>query len=177
VAGSARRGLLITATLTRAIPRWVSPTLDAAALDRSMMRPGTPGPRSLIFTTTDRPFFRFVTRTWLPNGSVRCAAVNSLSSKGSPLAVRRCRGWHLYQLATPYCTRYRDRVRADPRACNAYVLVAAVQITRKLSMECRMGSHNSSSCPPSTIASLLSVKTTPVVLLRELKGWNSQVSA
>ena len=43
----------------------------AAAGDRSMTRPRTNGPRSVIRTVTERPLLRLVTRTWLPNGSVR----------------------------------------------------------------------------------------------------------
>src|SRR5215831_12105237 len=52
-----------------------------------MIRPGTTGPRSLIRTTTDFPFLRFVTFTWLPMGKVSDAAVMSYMWYGSPLAV------------------------------------------------------------------------------------------
>jgi hypothetical protein len=47
------------------------------------------GPRSVIVTTTLLPLPRFVTRTRVPNGSVRCAAVSLCVSKRSPLAVAR----------------------------------------------------------------------------------------
>ena len=40
-------------------------------------------------TTTERP--RYVTRTIVPNGSVRCAAVMAFGLNRSPLAVIRCR--------------------------------------------------------------------------------------
>ena len=53
-----------------------------------MMRPRTNGPRSLIRTTTERPLFRFVTRTLVPNGSVGWAAVSAPGEARSPLAVR-----------------------------------------------------------------------------------------
>src|SRR5438552_13905747 len=53
-----------------------------------MARPRTNGPRSLMRTTTERPFARFVTRARVPIGSERCAAVNSFASKRPPLAVR-----------------------------------------------------------------------------------------
>ena len=42
----------------------------AARRERSIMRPRTKGPRSLIRTTTLRPLLRRVTRTRVPNGSV-----------------------------------------------------------------------------------------------------------
>src|SRR6266404_5400755 len=50
------------------------------------------GPRSLILTTTARPLLRSVTRTRVPNGSVRCAAVRACTLKYSPLAVL-CPAW------------------------------------------------------------------------------------
>jgi hypothetical protein len=53
----------------------------------------------LIRTTTERPLC--VTRTLLPNGSVRCAAVYCAGSKRSPLAVLRPANSRPYQLATP----------------------------------------------------------------------------
>jgi hypothetical protein len=40
-------------------------------------------------TTIRLPLARFVTRTRVPNGSVRCAAVSRSGSNRSPLAVRR----------------------------------------------------------------------------------------
>src|SRR6266446_3463268 len=53
-----------------------------------MARPRTNGPRSLMRTTTERPFARFVTRTRVPSGNERCAAVKPFASNRSPLAVR-----------------------------------------------------------------------------------------
>src|SRR6266446_966312 len=52
-----------------------------------MTRRRLKGPRSLIRTTTERPFRLWVTRTNVPNGSVRCAAVNRAGWDASPLAV------------------------------------------------------------------------------------------
>jgi hypothetical protein len=80
---------LMRVTFTRATPLFVSPILWAAAVDRSILRPGVTGPRSLILTLTQRPFCRLVTRTIDPIGSVFEAAVKPLGSKPSPFAVRR----------------------------------------------------------------------------------------
>src|SRR3990170_6261336 len=55
-------------TLTLAVPASIIPMLAAAAFDRSMILPPMKGPRSLIRTTTERPFERFSTRTLVPNG-------------------------------------------------------------------------------------------------------------
>ena len=54
-----------------------------------MTRPPAYGPRSLIRTTTVRPLVLLVTRTRVPKGSERWAAVKSWVLKRSPLAVRR----------------------------------------------------------------------------------------
>ncbi len=70
--------------LTLASP-WM-PSLFAAPTERSMIRPRTNGPRSVIVTTTLLPLLP-ITRTLLPNGSERCAAVSSRSRNGRPLAV------------------------------------------------------------------------------------------
>jgi hypothetical protein len=56
------------------------PMLEAAAFDRSMILPFTNGPRSLIVTFTERPLLKFSTRTLVPNGNERCAAVKSSDS-------------------------------------------------------------------------------------------------
>src|SRR5262244_2587778 len=59
----------------------------AARRERSIIRLFEPcGPRSLIFTTTLLLFFRFVTLTIVPRGSVLCAAVKASLSYFSPLA-------------------------------------------------------------------------------------------
>src|SRR5947208_676772 len=63
------------------------PMWRAAASDRSAIRPDTKGPRSFTTTSTLRWFSRLVTRTRVPNGSVRCAIVSAAGSNGSPLAV------------------------------------------------------------------------------------------
>src|SRR3954463_11451388 len=55
---------------------------------RSITRPRTNGPLSVIVTTTLRPLVRLVTRTRLPKGSVLCAAVNAPSWSPRPLDVR-----------------------------------------------------------------------------------------
>src|SRR6516165_9471159 len=72
-------------TLTGATP--ANPRARAPALDRSMQRPLTYGPRSVIVTVTAKPFFLLVTLTLEPKGSDLCAAVMKLSSRGMPLAV------------------------------------------------------------------------------------------
>src|SRR6202030_122974 len=59
----------------------------AAAGVTSMMRPLVNGPRSLMRTMTVRPLRWLVTRTMVPNGSVRCAAVSLPGEKVSPFAV------------------------------------------------------------------------------------------
>src|SRR5687768_8254880 len=76
-------------TLTRANPARTMSSRFAAARERSRIRPFTNGPRSFTRTTTDRPFSRFVTRTVVPNGNVRWAAVSFPLSNLSPLAVGR----------------------------------------------------------------------------------------
>ncbi len=52
-----------------------------------MIRPRTKGPRSVIVTITDFPLLLCVTRTLVPNGRVRCAAVKAWSIILIPLAV------------------------------------------------------------------------------------------
>src|SRR5580700_3421765 len=77
------------AICTRPTPLRVRPMCCAAACDRSMLRPLTKGPRSLIRTTTARPLETLVTLTREPIGSEREAAVSSLGLNTSPLLVRR----------------------------------------------------------------------------------------
>src|SRR5215471_5288478 len=72
-------------TLTGATP--ANPRARAPALDRSMQRPLTYGPRSVIVTVTAWPFFLLVTLTLEPKGSDLCAAVMALSLIGMALAV------------------------------------------------------------------------------------------
>src|SRR5688500_13519004 len=60
----------------RVVPRFKNPSCRAAALVTSILRPPANGPRSLIRTTTVRPWLRFSTRTIVPNGSERGAAVS-----------------------------------------------------------------------------------------------------
>lgn len=69
-----------------------------------MIRPLPKGPRSLIRTSTDLPFARWVTVTTLPQGSVGCAAVNLFWSKSSPLAVRLPLCLAPYHVAKPIST-------------------------------------------------------------------------
>ena len=59
----------------------------AAARERSMIRPGTNGPRSLIRTIVSLCELRSVTRTRVLSGSVQWAAVSAVYSYGLPLAV------------------------------------------------------------------------------------------
>src|ERR1700758_5530159 len=66
-----------------------------------MIRPRTNGPRSVIFTTTDWLFVRFVTRTIVPIGKVRCAAVIAFWSYTVPSAPLRPAYGGPYQLANP----------------------------------------------------------------------------
>jgi hypothetical protein len=60
-----------TLSLTFATPRSTIPSDSAAECETSTMRPGTNGPRSLTRTVTDCPVAMLVTRTRVPNGSVR----------------------------------------------------------------------------------------------------------
>ena len=64
-----------------------NPRARAAAGVTSITRPRVNGPRSLIRTTIERPFWVFVTRIIVPNGSERCAAVKFLGLNASPLVV------------------------------------------------------------------------------------------
>lgn len=80
--------------LTILISTFASPSsrlaiCEKAALDRSMTRPFTNGPRSLILTLTDLPLLIFMTMTSVPKGKVLWAAVIARLSKRSPLAVFR----------------------------------------------------------------------------------------
>lgn len=64
----------------------------------------TRSPRSVIFTTTDRLFVLFVTRTIDPNGSVGWQAVIAYMLNRAPLAVFRPLNRSPYQEAIP-CNR------------------------------------------------------------------------
>jgi hypothetical protein len=57
------------------------PIARAAPRVRSSVTPRVNGPRSLITTVTDLPFSGFVTVTFDPKGSERCAAVSAPESK------------------------------------------------------------------------------------------------
>jgi hypothetical protein len=65
-------------------PVLYNPMARAAAGDRSMSLPRTHGPRSLMRTVT-HPLWQ--TRIWMPNGSLRWAAVIAAQFSRSPLAV------------------------------------------------------------------------------------------
>jgi hypothetical protein len=65
-------------------PVLYKPMARAAAGDRSMSLPRTHGPRSLMRTVT-HPLWQ--TRIWVPNGSLRWAAVMAAQFSRSPLAV------------------------------------------------------------------------------------------
>src|SRR5579884_679070 len=75
-AAGTRSGSLITSIRTFAVPGPIMSMATAAAWDRSMIRPSTNGPRSLIRTSIDFWFSRLVTRTTVSKGSVRWAAVS-----------------------------------------------------------------------------------------------------
>ena len=62
-------------TLRVAVPCSIIPIAAAAPRERSRLRPGTKGPRSLIRTTTERPVVGLVTCRSVPKGRVRLAAV------------------------------------------------------------------------------------------------------
>src|ERR1044072_8036036 len=76
------------------MPEPTIPSLRAAAFVRSITRPPTKGPRSLMRTTTDLPVFKFSTLTFVPNGNERCAAVIAPGSQRSPDAVLLVRVYH-----------------------------------------------------------------------------------
>ncbi len=86
---------------TRKTPSRCTPSNRAAFDDRSIMRPFTNGPRSLIRTMADRPDARSITRTSVPNGRNRCAAVSASGRYRSPFAVRVRRSSVRYQEARP----------------------------------------------------------------------------
>src|SRR5215469_1441208 len=65
-------------------PVLYNPIARAAAGDRSISLPRTHGPRSLMRTVT-HPLWQ--TRIWVPNGSLRWAAVSAAQFSRSPLAV------------------------------------------------------------------------------------------
>src|SRR5215831_16749417 len=75
-----------TLRLTGTTPE--KPSARAAAGVTSITRPPTKGPRSLIVTSTELPLFLLVTRTFVPKGSERCAAVNAPGLSRPPLLVR-----------------------------------------------------------------------------------------
>src|SRR5262245_39661251 len=106
----ARRGGGATASSTSmrtfAVPGPIMSMVRAAAYDRSITRPPTNGPRSLIRTSTERPLVRLVTMVREPSGSDGCAAVSSFWSKISPLAVRLPWKPGPYQEAMPTCAPF-----------------------------------------------------------------------
>jgi hypothetical protein len=107
-------------TRTRATPERSMSIASAAPRDRSMMRSGLNGPRSVIRTSTLRPLVTFVTRTRVPNGSVRWAAVNWAGSNTSPLAVRRPANPGPYHDARPSkAVRLGNRTAAPMEASTA----------------------------------------------------------
>ena len=75
----------LISSVTRAMP--LNPRASAPAGVRSIIRPRTNGPRSFTLTTTDLPLRTFVTRTFVPKGRVRCAAVKTPDLTLSPFAV------------------------------------------------------------------------------------------
>lgn len=77
--GSVSAGYDKTSNFTSATPSRIICRRRAAFFDRSMMRPRLNGPRSLIRTTTEGLSERSirVTRTRVPNGRLRWAAVRT----------------------------------------------------------------------------------------------------
>src|ERR1700722_4801920 len=73
------------------------PKDDAAGAERSMMRPGLNGPRSVTRTMTERPDAISVTSNCVPNGSDSCAAVSAPGSCLEACVAAR------YQEARPVC--------------------------------------------------------------------------
>lgn len=65
----------MTSILTLIKPEDILPILLNADFERSMMRPLTKGPRSLILTITLLPLLLFVTLTFEPKGKCLWAAV------------------------------------------------------------------------------------------------------
>src|ERR1700677_4497747 len=63
------------------------PSRCAAAGETSIIRLLVNGPRSLMRTMTVCRFFKLVTRTSVPKGSERCAAVSFVGEHVSQLAV------------------------------------------------------------------------------------------
>ena len=102
------------------------PIAPAAALLRSIARPCTKGPRSLIRTIIERPLREFVTRTRVPKGSVRCAAVIALGLNFSPDAARNLveRFFNKIKQCRRVATRY-DKLAANYLA---FIKLAAVRI-------------------------------------------------
>ncbi len=90
---------------TRARPARRMPNRSAAASLTSMMYGPALGPRSLMRTQTSRPLPTLTTRSRVPSGKVRCAAVRACRSNRSPLAVRRpCQRLPPYHVAHPLST-------------------------------------------------------------------------
>jgi hypothetical protein len=92
---------LRTSMRTVTTPSRIMSSFSAAFRERSMIRPSIKGPRSLIRTSTLRPFLRFSTRTIVLKGRVRWAAVNDRISNFSPLAVLLLWNFCPYQEASP----------------------------------------------------------------------------
>jgi len=96
----------VRATATCSIVTGTTPSCriessSAARGERSIESRRLTGPRSLIVTTTERPFFRLVTLTRECIGRLRCAAVGCAVSRRSPVAVSRPTCQLPYQDARP----------------------------------------------------------------------------
>ena len=125
---------------TRAVPARTISIWRAAPTDRSMMRPCTKGPRSVMRTSTCLPFERLVISTQVSKGRARCAAVSFSISKISPEAVGRPLYGTPYQLAIPVSV---DPMRAGSRAlvCRAQpvatIISASTHATHRTAMRAR----------------------------------------
>lgn len=98
---------LTISSLTSDLPVFFIPICAAAAADRSITRPACKGPRSLTLTSTDLRLRMLVTRTLVPSGSDRCAAVSLFWQNLCPLAVFLPLSLLEYTVATP-CIDFAD---------------------------------------------------------------------
>ena len=109
-------GVARTVRLTGATPE--NPSWLAPAAVRSITRPGTNGPRSLMRTVIERPLFVCVTCTMVPKGKLRCAAVSVSDFSGSPFAVSSPLYAPLYNDAMPDSAKAADAsaARKNPKS-------------------------------------------------------------
>jgi hypothetical protein len=78
-------------------------------------------------TTATSPFRRLVTRTIVPNGSVRCAAVIASSRNGSPLAVSEPDDWSYTEAIPDNLSELSDAKTSDFIPTTAHSTKACVR--------------------------------------------------